>query len=548
MKGKAVIVFSFSLLLFSIFLFHANSGYLEVKALNTYPVHNISTGLSYSSIQEAIDAPETLDGNTILVDAGTYNTTLVVDKSLTIIGSGRDTTVIDGGGAELVVNVEADNVLIEGFAVKDGMYVGIYVDHSNNCNLAENSVTDMSNYYAIWAVYSENLNINQNIVGPNDCSGILVSNSYDFNVSDNYVHDNTGYGINANASYDGLIAGNNAYENYYDGIGLSEGSHDVTITGNDISNNTEFGVNVIDPDCVDNVIYDNNITDNGLQASVSNVSANSWDNGVEGNYWGDYQTNYPSASEIPDSGIWNTPYVLSADDADNYPLMGPISVFDAALGFDVDVVSNSTIASFAYFLWNGTVVMQVESEFGAQVYGFCRVRLTHGLMAEPYSVTVDGAVPLHLNTTVFDDGVSRWIYFLFPHGVHEVVIRGPSPPATVSIISPESKTYTVSDVPLAFTVNENTSLLAYSLDGRANVTITGNVTLSGVSNGTHTLVLYARNSFGDTSASGVVYFTVSVVGSGLFPFLVASAVAVVVVLAVVLVYLRKLRRKRRKKG
>jgi hypothetical protein len=276
---------------------------------------------------------------------------------------------------------------------------------------------------------------------------------------------------------------------------------------------------------------------------VSDVSENRWDNGVEGNYW----SNYTGVDQYHD-GIGDVPYVLSADDADNYPLMGPISIFATSLGFEVDVVSNSSIASFAYFLWNGTVVMQVETEAGAQIYGFCRIRLPHGLLAEPYSVTVDGADPLYLNTTIFDDGVSRWIYFLYQQGVHEVVILGRSPPVAVSIISPENKTYTASDVPFAFTVNEETSLLAYSLDGRANETITGNVTLSGVSNGNHTLELYARNSFGDTSASGIVHFTVSVAGFGVFPFLVAAAVAVVVVLAVVLVYFRKLRRKRGKKG
>jgi parallel beta-helix repeat protein len=555
MSRKVIIVIGLCALLVYSFVFGFSYG--VVKASVTMPVRDVNTGLEYASIQDAIDAPETFDGHTILVDAGTYDTNLVVDKSLTIIGSGSNTTVINGvaGGEGSIVDVVASNVLIEGFAINGSQdtILGVYFDHSDNSVLLDSNVSNVSYYqgYAVYGAYSNDLTVDDNVVGPNSCSGILITNSMGFNVSNNQVYDNgvrsQGYGINANASSYGLISGNDVYGNSYDGIGLGSGSENVNITRNNIRDNKDYGVNVIDTDCVNNLIYDNNITNNGIQAYVSNVSANSWDNGVEGNYWSDYQTNYPSASEIDDSGIWNTAYVLSADDADNYPLMGPISVFDAALGFDVDVVSNSSIASFAYFLWNGTVAMQVKTTAGAQIYGFCRVRLPHGLMTEPYSVTVDGAEPLYLNTTVFDDGVSRWIYFLYSTGVHEVVIRGPSPPATVSIISPENKTYTVSDVPLAFAINEETSL-AYSLDGRANVTIIGNVTLSGVSNGTHTLVLYARNSFGNTSASGVVYFTVSVAGSGLFPFLVAAAVAVVVVLALVLVYFRKLRRKRGKKG
>lgn len=43
---------------------------VEVKASNDYPVHNLDTGLDYATIQAAIDAPETLNGHTIRVDAG----------------------------------------------------------------------------------------------------------------------------------------------------------------------------------------------------------------------------------------------------------------------------------------------------------------------------------------------------------------------------------------------------------------------------------------------------------------------------------------------
>jgi hypothetical protein len=52
---------------------------------------------------------------------------------------------------------------------------------------------------------------------------------------------------------------------------------------------------------------------------------NVWDNGYPsgGNYWRDYQTRYPNATEIDSSGIWNTPYVIDANNTDRYPLMAP---------------------------------------------------------------------------------------------------------------------------------------------------------------------------------------------------------------------------------
>jgi hypothetical protein len=66
---------------------------------------------------------------------------------------------------------------------------------------------------------------------------------------------------------------------------------------------------------------------NNTQQVESDGSPNTWDNGYPsgGNYWSDYQTRYPSAAEIDGSGIWNTPYVIDANNTDRYPLMSPWS-------------------------------------------------------------------------------------------------------------------------------------------------------------------------------------------------------------------------------
>jgi len=80
----------------------------------------------------------------------------------------------------------------------------------------------------------------------------------------------------------------------------------------------------------------------------------------------------------------------------------------------------------------------------------------------------------------------------------------------IVITSPESTTYEVSDVPLDFTVNEVTSWIGYSLDGQDNVTITGNIVLSGLSEGSHNVVVFATDSAGNTGASSTVQFTISI--------------------------------------
>jgi hypothetical protein len=43
--------------------------------------------------------------------------------------------------------------------------------------------------------------------------------------------------------------------------------------------------------------------------------------------------------------------------------------------------------------------------------------------------------------------------------------------------------------------------MGYSLDGAANETIKGNITLTGLSDGTHTLIVYAEDTAGTTGAS-----------------------------------------------
>jgi len=81
-------------------------------------------------------------------------------------------------------------------------------------------------------------------------------------------------------------------------------------------------------------------------------------------------------------------------------------------------------------------------------------------------------------------------------------------PPNIEITSPENKTYTTNSVSLRFSVNEPTLWKGYSLDGQANVTIFGDITLPGLSEGSHSLVVYAKDMTGNTGTSGIVYFAV----------------------------------------
>jgi hypothetical protein len=100
-----------------------------------------------------------------------------------------------------------------------------------------------------------------------------------------------------------------------------------------------------------------------------------------------------------------------------------------------------------------------------------------------------------------------------------------STPPEISALALDNQTYVSPDVPLNFTLNENASRIAYSLDGAGNVTIAGNSTLAGLSSGWHNVTLYAWDVVGNVGASNAVNFYVSQPASEPDNFLTALVVA-----------------------
>jgi hypothetical protein len=114
-------------------------------------------------------------------------------------------------------------------------------------------------------------------------------------------------------------------------------------------------------------------------------------------------------------------------------------------------------------------------------------------------------------------------------------------PPNISILSPEPKAYNTSDVPLDFTVNETVAQITYSLDEQENITATGNMTLTRLSNGAHNVTVYATDEAGNIGASETVTFTVAVPEP--FPTTLVIASVSVALVAVVfmglLIYFKK---------
>ena len=124
-------------------------------------------------------------------------------------------------------------------------------------------------------------------------------------------------------------------------------------------------------------------------------------------------------------------------------------------------------------------------------------------------------------------------------------------PLAVFIVSPENKTYNVNSVSLTYTVSKTESMIGYSLDGQANITVSGSITLSSLSNGIHKLTVYAKDTDGNES-SDTVYFTISEEAeipteteeTADFPItLIAAAIGVLAIVGVALLYFLKIKKK-----
>lgn len=115
-------------------------------------------------------------------------------------------------------------------------------------------------------------------------------------------------------------------------------------------------------------------------------------------------------------------------------------------------------------------------------------------------------------------------------------------PPHIEILSPENKTYATGSVSLSFLVEEETSWIRYSLDGQMNVTIAGNINLPGLSDGSHSLIVYAKDLAGNIGASEMIYFSVNTQRTDhLLTWIVAAIV--IVAASGTAVYLFKIRKR-----
>ncbi len=445
----------------------------------------------------SIDPPT---ANITSTDNITYTFT---DNNYDSIGVERDNIVIDGanymvmgtGSGTGIQLLGRDNVTLKNIKVTN-FEVGIYLVGSNNNvlngNIASSNLwVSYINGFGIYLDYSNNNALTNNTASSNDNVGICLTSSINNTLTGNTVFSNGNYGIDLSSSNNNTLTGNTASNNE-GGIVLYE-SIDNVITNNTITSNW-VGIRFQSPN---NVIFHNNLVNNTSQASKStNLDVkNRWDNGYPsgGNYWDNYTgvDDYqgPNQDILGSDGIGDTPYVVDANNTDYYPLMNP---WGAVL---YELTVNSSPISGISFTING--IPQIM----------------------PYTdMLPEGSYLLEMPQTHYGYEWSHWLEDEDPNRIKTIalntnttlttVFTPDTTPPTISVASPENKTHPVEDIPLTFTVSESTSWIGYSLDSQSNVTISGNTTIIGLLEGTHTITVYANDTDGNMGLSDLVYFSI----------------------------------------
>ncbi len=171
---------------FSFLLINTNT-----VAADTTTVGN-SGNENYTSIQKAVN--NSVDGDTTLVNKGTYIENVDIDKKLTIIsmsGNPEDTIIQAFHPYDHVLHVTANNVTIKGFGLKNSSSgSGIYLDNVQYNTIANNHLQANAVGIHLWNAARNNILIN-NTASDNSWSGIRLTPDDSELASNNTLINNT---------------------------------------------------------------------------------------------------------------------------------------------------------------------------------------------------------------------------------------------------------------------------------------------------------------------------------------------------------------------
>ena len=205
-------------------------------------VVNASGSGDYTHIQWAIDNAS--NGDTIYVDAGTYRENVVVNKTVSLIGEGREVTTIDGSWS-FVLEIKSDWVNVSGFNITNTRWPGsgIRLTNYNYSRIENNNVSNHD--IGINLGDSHNNTINNNTCFSNSWCGIFQWYCVDNIITNNTCYSTIGPGISQYYTNYNFIDNNTCYQNI-NGIVIGNVSIGNIVSNNNCSFNSQNGICLID--------------------------------------------------------------------------------------------------------------------------------------------------------------------------------------------------------------------------------------------------------------------------------------------------------------
>jgi len=316
-------------------------------------ITNRVSGIYADQVGISIVSKNNLIYDNILIDneCGLY--VQVLNSNITIINN-----VFNNNTAAIKLRFTSDTLIMNN--TLDNNYACISMTFADHITIYGNTILTRG---GISVIDSYNCNITKNYVSTNGTNIRLESSEANM-ISKNYFKGYIGVFFTEISNNNWIC--NNTFTNHKWGLKLFWGSSNNIINGNMIVNSTEHGVffnsgscngNIFSNNtimnsstcgiyfnsaCADNQFYHNNFIDNYVHANVR--GSNLWDDGRYGNYWDDYEEQYPDARKTLRS-IWNTPYELNEENIDCFPLVNEYSgsMSNSIYGFFIQLIKTLMI-------------------------------------------------------------------------------------------------------------------------------------------------------------------------------------------------------------
>jgi len=182
----------------------------------------------FHTIQEAVNSPQVMDGDSIYVYNGTYYENVVMNKSVSLIGENKDFTIIDANGTGNVLVAQADYITVDGFTIQNGGF-GVALMGNSTKRYVGNAVT--GNIFRN----------NADAIGLSTCDrNILANNTFQNNVANiivGWLNPFVSWDVTSNYN---TITGNNMTQGVV-GITILYSKHNI-VSENTISNMTDKGI------------------------------------------------------------------------------------------------------------------------------------------------------------------------------------------------------------------------------------------------------------------------------------------------------------------